>query len=512
MFQDESFQASSFASCWKKEAETRASHTQTSELLMYDAEVQTKYTTESVTQTEQPQVGEVSLAACEDPSSLAAFLQRVEGSVCQQLLKNTQTRAFEDYSVMWEEPVAMVSCIHQLADELTLEKKFSATDLSWNSTGTVLAVSYGHMGHQSWCVHEGCVGVWHLGRQPRGSPLRPGRCSLRILAPSCAMAVACHPTEPALLAAGTFSGELCVWSVASDDSEQLVARSGLYHNGHHEPVSQVTWLEDSQARKQDYNLISLGTDGKVLLWKLIQNDQQLQLLCGFHLHQQGVWQGAGQSSRPSDTVTEIGATCLGFSLEDKTLFLVGGENGSVLKCSLNRHVPEASPLSEVEEHRFPSPITFSFQPHHGPVYTLSPSPFHRNLFLTCSTDASARVYSLLESAPLLTIDPCQGFLYSCVWSSTRPMVLILGTQTGQLLVYDLQKSQVAPVEVLFVEGLGLGPVLGISFNHSRPQVLAAVHSSGHVMVWRMSSQLAAARQGEEKRLEDLASQTLTAYS
>ena len=42
-----------------------------------------------------------------------------------------------------------------------------------------------------------------------------------------------------------------------------------------------------------------------------------------------------------------------------------------------------------------SPVTFSYQPHGGPVYSIECSPSHRNLFLTCGTDASVRLYSSL---------------------------------------------------------------------------------------------------------------------
>lgn len=53
-------------------------------------------------------------------------------------------------------------------------------------------------------------------------------------------------------------------------------------------------------------------------------------------------------------------------------------------------------LTLLGEQDFKSPIKFVFRPHHGPVYGICCSPFHRNLFLSCSTDASARLYSLLD--------------------------------------------------------------------------------------------------------------------
>ena len=48
-----------------------------------------------------------------------------------------------------------------------------------------------------------------------------------------------------------------------------------------------------------------------------------------------------------------------------------------------------------------SPVTFAFSPHFGPVFSVDCSPYHRNLFLTCGTDASVRLYSMLQVGRIL---------------------------------------------------------------------------------------------------------------
>ena len=45
--------------------------------------------------------------------------------MCAQLERNVQSRAFDDYQVEWEEPVAMVSCIHRLSDRTMMDQKAS---------------------------------------------------------------------------------------------------------------------------------------------------------------------------------------------------------------------------------------------------------------------------------------------------------------------------------------------------------------------------------------------------
>ena len=43
-----------------------------------------------------------------------------------------------------------------------------------------------------------------------------------------------------------------------------------------------------------------------------------------------------------------------------------------------------------------------------------------------------------QSSPLLLIEPGKGYLFSVVWSPTRPAVIALGTAQGNVLMYDLQ--------------------------------------------------------------------------
>lgn len=55
-----------------------------------------------------------------------------------------------------------------------------------------------------------------------------------------------------------------------------------------------------------------------------------------------------------------------------------------------------------------SPVTFAFSPHFGPVFSVDCSPYHRNLFLTCGTDASVRLYSMLQVSNILIVKLAEG--------------------------------------------------------------------------------------------------------
>ena len=42
------------------------------------------------------------------------------------------------------------------------------------------------------------------------------------------------------------------------------------------------------------------------------------------------------------------------------------------------------------------PVTLTFTPHKGPVYSVSSSPHHRNLFVSCSSDTTLRLHNVLQ--------------------------------------------------------------------------------------------------------------------
>ncbi len=53
--------------------------------------------------------------------------------------------------------------------------------------------------------------------------------------------------------------------------------------------------------------------------------------------------------------------------------------------------------------------------------------------------------NILQTAPLVTIEPSMGYLFSAKWSPVRPLVFAVGTQDGSLLLYDLKHSQGGPL-------------------------------------------------------------------
>jgi WD repeat-containing protein 34 len=147
-----------------------------------------------------------------------------------------------------------------------------------------------------------------------------------------------------------------------------------------------------------------------------------------------------------------------------------------------------------------NPINLSYDANKGPIYSISSSPFHRNLFLTCGTDSEIKLYSLLQSSPLLHLCPNQGYLYSISWSKTRPCVFACGTNKGQILFYDLAKTTSSSLQTIQASDK---PIYTLEFNEKRSGYLATGDGSGYVKIWSLSSNLVNQDVDELKKLSKL---------
>ena len=74
-------------------------------------------------------------------------------------------------------------------------------------------------------------------------------------------------------------GEIMVWDTAKED-EPLLATSGIGDDSHREPVAKVQWVLDPESQGKKYNVTSVGSDGKILVWKLNERKQTLKLVDG----------------------------------------------------------------------------------------------------------------------------------------------------------------------------------------------------------------------------------------
>ncbi len=168
------------------------------------------------------------------------------------------------------------------------------------------------------------------------------------------------------------------------------------------------------------------------------------------------------------------------------------------------------------------------------------SPFHRDIFLSLGSDQEIRVHSLLSpGAPSYVVHREESGISSVCWSPVRPVVFSAATLDGSLLVYDLRLVAIGasssssaspsnpgqtgggtsePVRVLpasenfrprtaAARGAKVPGLTSVAFassaqsSSSSGALVAAGDSLGRAHVWKLDSEVAAARPSEIRLLD-----------
>ncbi|KAM7540477.1 hypothetical protein Aperf_G00000040661 [Anoplocephala perfoliata] len=291
---------------------------------------------------------------------------------------------------------------------------------------------------------------------------------------SCLNTVAFSKTETALIAAGTISGELIIWSL-SNELESRVASCSCVEGGHQDAVNKVFWISQSSFTEYsslisaEYHLVSIGSDGQIICWSLQKNytsefnlrpvksfqvrgkDQSRGVLyengafdvTASHLFSNG---GVENAARPVGLTTAVfsphcseGASSCTFQL------LIGTESGGVLMAQLE--VPDwtPNPVSEGEyTHTLPSPIKYVLARYSAPIHSVAWSPINRNLVAVSGAFPGVHMYNVLEVSRIYTFAIEEGQLFSLHFplsnerfSEQNRCLIVCGSEGGDVVIYDL---------------------------------------------------------------------------
>jgi WD40 repeat protein len=440
------------------------------------------------------------------------------------------TPVFDAYTPLWDDMAEDIEMTQQLWKEGQVD--MSVTCVAWNCTGAMLACSFGNLDTTGWCNVTAPVGVWNVFRPQ----LVPGEPDVTISIQGFVNTLAFHPTQPAILAGGTYNGELMIWNTASDDLDPLVASSSIDDYFHREAIQTVQWIQaDLSGGQNDYLIATVSGDGKVLIWDAREYDLSYPSR-GFMLF--------GSKKQV------LGGRCLSFSPLDPWLFVIGCETGTIMRAfrpppgasvgkpqgayswkpsavalldqlaansrlKLQNHVEQhcrTTGVTEVTaevvfsskpEHAiiFPAPKTTDLEPHAGPVTAIDFSPFHRKLLLTGSIDGSVRLYDVLQQRALQALFPPSKHLSTCAisavsWSSARPCVFAVAMEMGGVYIYDLLQSRQEPVMSLPLTGSGSQKVTSLVFNPRQRGLLAVGDDNGRVRNFRLPFKLSEQKKEE----------------
>lgn len=508
--------------------------------------------------------------------NVALFLDRVTPFVERALKRNNDCRYRDPRAVVENETASLKSedvelkheFIYPFTNDLTKDKKIQTTGVSWNTSGSTLCVAYGRHDHQSWCscARNGvkpAFCAWNVFRRD----VDPRKPHLTFQTQSCLTCIACHPHNPALVAAGTFNGEILVWDTSSKE-DPLIAQSRIDDYFHREPIADMKWVRTYDDRGHiSYDLATTGGDGKILMWTLRNNlvapvrglrlgpSSSLTSDNRFESKRSSFVYGGASLAFVGGTNQQLSSAVVASS----SSFVVGTEGGRVLRCFLSQGDARAADalssskstwtrsaiqtmsylssdaMTSVREHvetyakrnrtqeidedtifasrpplgdMYPVAPGFPFKAHVGPVYALDTSPFERNAFLSSGVDGEIRMYSMLQSQPVRTIDAGASYVFDVAFSPHRPTVFAAATKRGGIHIYDLLRDPCNPVVRKRRDGddvpsQDLTSQVCVRFNPSQRGFLASGDSRGRVCVWKLPWCLTESRHGEVDRLREL---------
>ncbi|KAI6649770.1 hypothetical protein LOD99_6559 [Oopsacas minuta] len=499
MFSDAETQVVDIISRWLYSKSKDDNSTQTANILITSQGCNSTELAEVPCQTDETIVEDKEMAEDSNPSATLEFLLRVEPEITKILKQNLLSHAFDSCSLSWDNitPDKKTGPLFTLKHKppSDSETDMPVTALTWSATGSVIAAGYGHFNHIDLCWHKSSLLTWNLDRHAS----KAADPDTSLLVDNCIMSLAFHPERAVILTGGVFNGNIIVWDLGRED-EHAVVSTFLLQFGHTDPVNQIQWIKSgNKSRLKQYNILSFGGDGRIIIWevelvkKSIVPMFQCRLVTSCIPKNIRVKKGRAQDA--------LGISYAGLSHDDSKILIVGTEGGNVFKCSLHGIVlKERTLLDKVIED---SIVNLAFKPIIGPIYSVSCSYFHRNIFLTCGTDAAVSIYSMLDINPIMMIHTnSHHYLFCAEWSPFRPGVFICGSGSGEILIYDICHSRHVPVDTILTN-IEKRPVYTVKFNEKRRQLVASGDGTGTVVIWELSSELCNQKQNELKVLERL---------
>jgi dynein intermediate chain 2 len=202
-----------------------------------------------------------------------------------------------------------------------------------------------------------------------------------------------NPKDVHTLLGGCYNGQLAIWDTRR--GSRPVDTSPI-EQSHRDPVFSTVF----QSSKTGTEFMSTSTDGVVMWWDTRKMSEPVEVL---ELEIDG---------------RRLGGTVLNFESTMPTRFMVGTEQGIIINGN-RKGKSHADKLSA------------TFNAHHGPVNSVSRSPFFPKYFLSVG-DWTSRVWceDVRESSIMWTkYSPC--YLSCGAWSYARPGVAFTGKANGK---------------------------------------------------------------------------------
>jgi WD40 repeat protein len=133
-------------------------------------------------------------------------------------------------------------------------------------------------------------------------------------------------------------------------------------------------------------------------------------------------------STSSFIARQTGALCFDFNQKDSNMYLVGTEDGQIHKCSSSYNEQYLNTYSN----------------HTGPVHKVKWSPFLSNVFLSCSSDWTVRLWNQENEDEVFKFQSGKDTINDIAWSPQHSTYFASVSASGRLEIWDLEFSVLDP--------------------------------------------------------------------
>jgi dynein intermediate chain, cytosolic len=279
----------------------------------------------------------------------------------------------------------------------------------------------------------GLVVIW--------STITPHRPEFVFHAPSPVLAAKWFEDDPSFVIGGCYSGQLLLWDMRGKKALP-VHRSSLAGRGHKYPICGIHFSGGSAGNSlaNAAECFTLSVDGMVCQWDISHLSDPIQV----YLTPPPPQQSATTTSNAMVLSTaDFGSDEIGHGIA------VYGTGAGQLE-------PQSFPQRSFQSKA-------SVDAHSGFITAIDLHPssrqLYRNLFLTSSVDWTIKLWQLgagIASPASLLVSfqsPAYDYVSDVKWHPTNPNAFAAVTSSGELLVYDLRRDAVEPVERIVVNKL-----------------------------------------------------------
>ena len=469
MFTDRSQDPVSFDSQLSAAKSELSATVQTTEIIHDQNAVQTIETRSVETQT----LVDEKKKADVDYDKLAQFLQRVTPSILEALDESYETNAFEDYEPkVSQDSLTSPQLLRKFNSTNEADSQMKVSDMDWSIGGGTLAVSHGISYHETWCDHLSRIQLYNQTKEDDSANIP----SKTLATNACVTSLAYHPTEPSIIAAGLFNGDVLVWNLRDDGS---VTPTSVCTHG--DCVSRVYWK--ARTVNDVSLLVSSSKDGYIFIHKMVANFTIAQSHNRLKVAKE---HNPIEDSRPRsaggthERAMESGLciTTFDFSSMDPIFFIVGTLCGGIYKCSLDRIAPIEGDESLMD------PVIDEYERHEGSITCVKCSPI-RNLFVTAGTDKEIRIYDFDEHTSLRSIS-FENTIVGLTWMIGNQDVLATYGAGPNIRLYNVADGR--PITNVKFEVSGRENTSSLRVN-SKKDLVAIGDTQGNIEVWRIPRQL-----------------------